>query len=195
MNSLKKGFTLIELLVVIAILAILATVIVVIINPAELLKQTRDASRISDLGALNSAVALYLADVVSPGIGGPANAACASGANATKVLCTAAGTSPFGGVACVTNATTTVDGNGWIPVTLTSISSGSPLSRLPLDPVNSTTYFYAYGCGGGNSALNFEIDATMESAKYTSTSTGVMRNADDGGNNANWYEVGNSLVQ
>src|SRR5574343_2101828 len=82
-NMLKKGFTLIELLVVIAILAILATVIVVIINPGELLKQARDTTRISDLAALNSAIALYLSDV--------------NGAITSSTICTAnLGTPPVG---------------------------------------------------------------------------------------------------
>jgi len=192
---MKKGFTLIELLVVIAILAVLATVIVVIINPGELLKQARDTTRISDLAAVNSAIALYLSDVATPGIGGASNAACTGAANATLVRCTAAGTSPFGGVACATNATTTVDGNGWVAVTFSSISSGSPLARLPLDPAQTTTYFYAYGCGGGSNTLSYELDARMESNKYASSTANVVAAAKDGGNNENWYEIGNYLTQ
>jgi prepilin-type N-terminal cleavage/methylation domain-containing protein len=38
------GFTLIELLVVIAILAIIAVVVILTLNPAELLRQSRDAN-------------------------------------------------------------------------------------------------------------------------------------------------------
>jgi len=60
--SVARGFTLIELLVVIAILAVLAVAVVVVLNPAELIKQARDTTRISDLAALNSAISLYLAD-------------------------------------------------------------------------------------------------------------------------------------
>jgi len=59
---MKKGFTLIELLVVIAILAVLMSVVVVTINPAEMLKKTRDTKRISDLDALRTALNLYLTD-------------------------------------------------------------------------------------------------------------------------------------
>jgi len=44
----KKGFTLLELLIVIGILAILSTTVVLVINPAELLKKARDSQRISE---------------------------------------------------------------------------------------------------------------------------------------------------
>src|ERR1700719_2922177 len=58
----KKGFTLIELLVVIAIIAILSVVVVLTLNPAELLRQSRDSNRLSDLDTLNHALSIYNAD-------------------------------------------------------------------------------------------------------------------------------------
>src|ERR1039458_7608646 len=58
----RKGFTLIELLVVIAIIAILAVVVVLTLNPAELLRQSRDANRVSDLATLNAAINIYNTD-------------------------------------------------------------------------------------------------------------------------------------
>ncbi|MGA2113123.1 MAG: prepilin-type N-terminal cleavage/methylation domain-containing protein [Bryobacteraceae bacterium] len=59
---MRKAFTLIELTVVIAILAILATVVVLTLNPAGLLQESRDASRLSDMATLNNAVSYSLAD-------------------------------------------------------------------------------------------------------------------------------------
>ena len=56
------GFTLIELLVVIAIIAILAVVVVLTLNPAQLLAQSRDSNRISDMATLKSAIGLYITD-------------------------------------------------------------------------------------------------------------------------------------
>ncbi len=53
-----RGFTLIELLVVIAVLATLAVAVVLVLNPAELIKEGRDTTRISDLAALNNAIGL-----------------------------------------------------------------------------------------------------------------------------------------
>lgn len=57
----QKAFTLIELLIVIAIIAILAVVVIFTLNPPQLLMQSRDANRISDMSTLNSALGFYLA--------------------------------------------------------------------------------------------------------------------------------------
>ncbi|MDP1706581.1 MAG: prepilin-type N-terminal cleavage/methylation domain-containing protein, partial [bacterium] len=51
-----KGFTLIELLVVIAILAILSVAVVLIIYPADIIRQSRDSNRLTDLANLSKAV-------------------------------------------------------------------------------------------------------------------------------------------
>src|SRR5271156_6624921 len=64
----KKGFTLIELLVVIAIIAILSVVVILTLNPAELLRQSRDSDRISDLCTLRTALALYLTATYVPNL-------------------------------------------------------------------------------------------------------------------------------
>ena len=56
------GFTLIELLVVIAILAILAVAVVLVLNPAEFVRQSRDSARLQDLSTLNKALVLYQVD-------------------------------------------------------------------------------------------------------------------------------------
>ncbi len=179
---MKRGFTLIELLVVIAILAVLAVAVVVVMNPAELIKQARDTTRISDLAALNSAISLYLSDVASPAIG-------------TAAFCTY-GSATKGAKECTASTSTLVTGAGWVTINFTSISSGSPLARLPMDPNNGST-----NCGAGadacfyefiptdNTTLTYEIDASMESAKYTNVTTGVETT--DGGNSATAYEIGN----
>lgn len=43
-SNRRNSFTLIELLIVVAIVAILAIVVVLTLNPAELLKQSRDST-------------------------------------------------------------------------------------------------------------------------------------------------------
>jgi len=56
----KKGFTLIELLVVIAIIGLLSTLAVVSLNGAR--AKARDARRVSDVKAIQTAIELYKAD-------------------------------------------------------------------------------------------------------------------------------------
>jgi prepilin-type N-terminal cleavage/methylation domain-containing protein len=179
LNTNKKGFTLVELMIVIAILAILGTVVVSVLNPAELLAQARDSQRISDLAALNGALALYLSDVSSPSLG-----VC----SATTANCTAAASASglVTRTVCTSSNSRAINGTGWVDVNFTSISSGSPLPTEPIDPVNSTSLFYSYGCD--NSALKYEIDARMESNKYRNIGNS------DGGDTSSVYEVGTNLT-
>jgi len=58
----SKGFTLIELLLVIAIIAILAAIVIVAINPARQLAQSRNAQRRSDVNTLINGVWQYAVD-------------------------------------------------------------------------------------------------------------------------------------
>jgi len=184
-----KGFTLIELLVVIAILSVLAVSVTLVLNPAELLKQGRDSTRMSDLRALQSAIALYLADQSNPGIGGAGGTSCSS----LSEWCTS-GTTGRAAASCTTATSTAVDGTGWVKVDFEDISSGSPLSKLPLDPNNGSSNcgsgneacFYSYACNG----TYYELNAAMESSRYASGG-GSDVETNDGGDDTNLYEVGN----
>lgn len=194
----KKGFTLVELLVVIAILALLMTIVVVTINPGEILRKTRDTKRVSDLGALRTALNLYLTDKTAPSLAAapasdcPVNIYNSVGLNST--------TSQVGGdnyTRTVTKGSTVrlTDGTGWIPVNFSSISSGSPLSALPIDPTNATSatqtsnLYYTYACNA--TSTYYEINAQMESAYYKNLGDGDVVSK-DGGNCTSLYEVGNT---
>ncbi len=187
-KSVSKGFTLIELLIVIAILAILATVVLLVINPVQMFAQARDSQRISDLGALSNATALYLTTVVSPDLDGTGGFACgthfgATIAGAVENFDTAA-LSLYGAFE------QTVNGLGWVPVNYNDISGGSPLSSLPVDPTNTSAsgYYYTYACDNTNKW--FEFNAALESLRYANGGTDDVE-SNDGGANDNMYEVGN----
>lgn len=176
-NGMNKGFTLIELLVVIAILAVLATAVVVVLNPAQLVKQGRDSTRISDLAAIHSALALYLSDVPSPSF-------------TATTTCTTTGTQPTGFSSAAINTSTTVGSYSWVNVDFNVISSGSPLARLPIDPVNDLSYKYCFK--SSSSTLTYELDANMESTKYAANGSGdIETGTKDGGNDDGFYEIGN----
>ena len=197
---MKKGFTLIELLIVIAILAILATTVVLTLNPAQLLAETRDGQRISDLGTIQSAISLYLASVANPKLSfrGSCAAQCFShNSDVTQAGCAGAGTARHsstagGGATKDAVASTTlsraVDGLGWVPVEFSAISGGAPFAIVPIDPSNTSTYFYTYACN--EPTKTFELDAKMESTRYAQTGSGDVESK-DGGDIDTLYEVGN----
>ncbi len=156
----KRGFTLIELVIVIGILAILATTVVLVLNPAQILAQSRDSQRLSDLNGVKSAIALYLSTAGSPTLGetayGTASTTCGLSSG------------------CTVRDVYTVAGAGWVGIDLTGTTGGSALASLPKDPTNSATYQYAYD--GDNTNKTFELNARLESTKYR----GMMES--DGGN-------------
>ena len=207
------GFTLIELLVVIAIIAILAVVVVLTLNPAQLLAQSRDSNRISDMATLKSALGLYTTDQSgttgfslgnsgicynsTPGATTTLYAPNVSGTWAATTTCAA-------WLATATSISTSsgrsVNGTGWLPVNFASTTSGSPIGVLPVDPINTDgtgstkslgALFYGYDTNGST----FKISAFIESAKYsTNGSNDVESNVYDGGINNYVYEQGSNLA-
>jgi prepilin-type N-terminal cleavage/methylation domain-containing protein len=190
------GFTLIELLIVIAIIAILSIVVVLTVNPAEMLRQSRDSQRVSDFSTLKSAISLYLLDASSPNI-----ASSSSGGYGSCYLSTtinngtsSANCGDFAGSYAINVSTTPAayrknDSTGWLPVNFSQITLGTPLSSLPVDPINNATYYYAYAATSTGGVYYFELDTRMESKKYgQGGSNDVTTN--DGGDNPAIYEVG-----
>ncbi|MDP1688794.1 MAG: type II secretion system protein [bacterium] len=201
---MKRGFTLLELLIVIGILAVLATAAVLVLNPAELLRQARDSTRVADLTSLHKTVALYLTTIKNPlmdnGGGHCADQPAASHRVYSNLEGATSSLTTFPYVSAVVvypdNVSTTisraVDGSGWLPVNLTAMAN-SPLSKFPIDPVNatstssSTTYVYIYGCDDASDT--WVITARLESDKYINT-LGIQTR--DGGQDDAIYEIGNA---
>ena len=184
--KLNKGFTLIELLVVIAILAVLMVVVVITLNPSELLKQSRDSNRLSDMATLKTAVSLFQTDVATTSALGVASrcyasvasAGCASGVQFVSVTASSTGDR-------------TVGGAGWLPLNFNLISSGAPISQLPIDHLNNTSvYFYGFEASG--TAL-FKLTMKPESTKFQQSGSGDVTSV-DGGSYPTIYETGPGMT-
>ncbi|MEK7147119.1 MAG: LamG-like jellyroll fold domain-containing protein [Patescibacteria group bacterium] len=184
-----KGFTLIELLIVLAIVAVLATVSVIILNPSEIIKETRDSKRFEDLNHIN--IAVLEAESLNPNINlgiassvyvsvPDSSATCANLGLSTSSL-------PSGwSYRCSSSANfRKTDGAGWIPVNFSSVSGGSVFASIPVDPINATSsgLYYTYTPGG-----SFQLSALFESFKYIDKAT------KDGGVDSAQYEVGDNLA-
>src|SRR3989344_8806893 len=215
MQSNKKGFTLLELLIVIAILAVLGAIVIFMLNPAETLKKSRDAQRISDLSTLKTALGIIITSSTTPYLA-LGNTNCLQGGSAAKIYYSSSvadascATAPTPGADangtfsatdwCETNTTpTNVDETGWIPVVFSWLPGGSQISNLPLDPVNTTisttpanaNLVYRYTCQSTGTATKpstvFEMNAVLESSAYTSDDNKLIK---DGGDSTVFYEVG-----
>lgn len=230
-SKLEKGFTLLELLIVIAIIAILSVTLILILNPIETLKKARDVQRISDLNTMKVALGLYITATSSPDLDASVSNHCLTNTSGTAstaalisyslvaadAICAAnvtEGSDVVSGatfntsdfcryVSAIASSVTTNDGTGWVPVSFSTFTGGSPIASLPLDPVNtistataptSTDLVYRYACqnagAGGKPGYVFELNAQLESDAYTSTDDKRVK---DGGDNDSYYEVGNSV--
>ncbi len=183
MNS-NQGFTLIELLIVIGIVAILATTVVLVLNPAEFMKKSRDTTRLSDITTLNKAISLYQTDGGTSF--GFSNTVYVSIPD-TSATCANLGlpSLPDGwAYACVNSSYyRDVDGTGWVPIDLSSVSYGKILNILPIDPTNATSSgsYYTYVTG------SWKLTAMLESEKYAS-----QMNM-DGGSDPALFEAGSDM--
>lgn len=190
----RVAFTLIELLVVIAIIAILAVVVILTLNPAELLRQSHDSGRVSDMATLNEALALYSEDV--GGSMGSSNVVYVSIPDPSATSTAGDQCQGLGLLAlpsgytyhCAASSTVrNVDGTGWIPLNFKNISSGAPFGSLAVDPINtsSSRLYYTYDTNGNQ----YESTAVMESQKYKLAGSSDVITS-DGGRLASVYEKG-----
>jgi len=191
-KTTKHGFTLVELLIVIAILAILSVTVVVVLSPAELMKQSRDSTRLSDFANISTAMNLFNIDQPSLFMG--TSSIVYVSVPDISGTCTNLGlpTLPAGwSYACSSTSTyRKVDGTGWMPIQLNVIAAGAPFGVLPIDPVNTTSSgnYYTYVASG----RTYEVATPFESAKYKLGGSSD-RASTDGGKYA-LYESGSSLT-
>lgn len=200
---MKKGFTLVEILIAVAIISILGVVVILTINPAELLRQGRDVTRISDMSTLNKAISLYYQDAMSnPNtlfmgtssviyVSVPDPSATSTAGDQCQGLGLPSLASSTLSYHCAETSTyTRTDGTGWIPINFNSYLSGqggSVISKIPVDPTNatSTNFYYTYETDG---LAGYKVTSFLESQKYAS------QMANDSGDDPELYEKGTNLL-
>ena len=153
----------IELLIVVAIIVILMMAVFYYLSPGQLIKEGQDGNRVAGIGTLSKAVSLYYSDAINnPGtlfmgtssiiyISIPDPTATTTAGTNCAGLGFASGTLTYHCAASSTYLRT--DGTGWVPINFGSSTIGSPISSLPVDPVNNATSveYFAYttdGVGG-----------------------------------------------
>jgi hypothetical protein len=190
-----RSFTLIELLSAVAIIAILALVTVLSLNPSELLRETRDNTRVLDEAELTATISDFQGSLGQTSI----SYISIPDPNATSSLgtqCQSLGLPPLPSgwtYHCVgPTYSKNVDGTGWLPINFAGQPSGSTLGNLPVDPINSAApgLYYAYATDGSQ---NFELTASMESAAYGKGGS-KDKTSVDGGKYADLYETGSILT-
>ncbi len=207
----KRGFTLIEVLVVIAIVAVLSVTVVLTLNPQELLRQARDARRLADIEAINKTIAVYETEIAHGvnmekgfSIFGAAEAQAAGKNSPIIGTSTAVYVSlPSASANCATHdlpqlatgyqyacvspeKVNSIDGGGWLPLDMRTITGATVFTVLPIDPINTAEsgLYYSFQSQGGT----WVVSAAMESKKYR-TQTVQPLNAP----NSYRYERGNNL--
>ena len=159
----------------------------VIINPGELLKQSRDATRLADIAAINNALAMLLADQPNVSFSGITAGTVYVSLPATNSNCSDIGLPS--NYACVTTSNlTNVNGSGWVPLDLTMLSTKSPLARLPVDPANSVSSGLYYMFFADPVTRTWKFASSLESQKYLTKTT------QDGGTQDSGYEMGSDLT-
>ncbi|MCX6702520.1 MAG: LamG domain-containing protein, partial [Candidatus Wolfebacteria bacterium] len=162
------------------------------LNPLELVRQARDSTRMADLNTLNKALSIYQSS-------GQTNLGVANTVYVSIPKNVAADCSDLGlpalpsgwTYACVASSTLQkIDGTGWIPLTFSAVSYGTPLEKLPVDPINSTSTrnYYTYVMGG-----SWQLAASFESVKYKMGGS-ADKTSKDGGSYPGLYEEGTNLT-
>jgi prepilin-type N-terminal cleavage/methylation domain-containing protein len=185
------GFTLLELLVVMALLSVVSTVTVLVVNPAELLRQARDAERLDNFASIERAIGLIQANDTSANLGA-ANTVYVS-LPSDQADCSDLGLPDLPQVpvawsyVCASSDNyRKTDGSGWLPINFENLSGTSLFATLPVDPINVVPEGYYYTYVHQNP---FKLTAIMESDKYR------IKMFDDGGPDYSVYEVGSASGQ
>lgn len=181
-----QAFTLIELLITIGIIGILAAAAILVLNPVELLNRARDSRRTQELQSIHEALNIYeVGEGTSYGAANTVYISIPDTSATCANLTLPSLPGPGWSYACTEETNLRrVDSNGWIPVDFTSIAGGSPLSKLPIDPINSDTdnLYYAYVTGN-----SWALSALFQAERHDTA-------INDGGPMPGVFEIGSDLT-
>lgn len=185
-NRYYSCFTLLEVLIVISILAVLASVSFIAINPYEQIKKSRDSRRLFDLRSLDTAIGIYESQVLNSSTGSSTKIYLSLADSSSDCSSYSLPPAPVGYTySCVSNDNLyRTDGYGWVPINFNGLPSGSPISKLPIDPLNNQQYYYTYVTGGSH-----QLTSLLESIDNNVSVHAV----NDGGWMPGVFEVGNDL--
>lgn len=180
----KKGFTIIEILTVLFLILILSNILFFLFNYLDIIKRARDSRRLNDLKVLDSAIKNLLLQNPSWFSGQDYviyislpdnNSNCSSYSNLPPIF------SPFSYRCSNSSNYLKTDGSGWLPINFSSSLIG--VSKLPVDPLNNSEYFYAFL----KIKNKYKLTAKMESEAFG------YEMINDGGIEPLLYEIGNDL--
>ena len=188
-NKNQFAMALIELIVAAGILAILAGIATVSVNPAELLKQSRDVRRIADIKNLsvNIEKAKYNSQHTTMGTPGVVYISLPDSSFNCDNLSLPELPPGFSYHCVPPEDLFNTGGNGWLPIDFDSNTSLTDVDMLPIDPINSldSGMYYSYSVSADNGYLiaseNFESEKYDIAGDKDQTST-------DGGNDDYEYE-------
>ena len=181
----RKGFTILEILIVIFLIGVFSTILFFAFNSLDIIKRTRDSKRINDLQVLNSAIKVLINQNPDVFLGNEniiylslpdTNSNCSSYLSKLPPLYF-----PFSYRCVNSNDFRKINGQGWLPLDFSNLLLG--ISSLPIDPLNSSDYFYAYIKKGNK----YKLTAKMESENF------ALMMINDGGIEPLLYEIGSDL--
>lgn len=190
----QKGFTLLELLITIGILVVLASTAVLVFNPVEYVRQSRDTRRVGDLDTIAKAIDLFT--IQRPGVAelGTSTVVYVSLPD-TSSTCANLGLpalpSPWQYRCSTAVNVQKIDGTGWMPVNFAAMTGSVPLATLPIDPINTVAdgRYYAFTASG----RKYELSSGIESEKYAFGGESDKVSTDSG-DDPGRYEFGSDLM-